>query len=222
LVVLKIIHKKQQEIKTGGNMKKILSTVGILSLVAGAYLTLSTVNSYTPVADAAGSKSTYSGTIYVAGMGGHYSVADVTIDPNNAAAPINVKSVEMLDIGGKNYPTHDARIDSSDRNTMYWSTYKLDTWKDKEAKGGNLHVGKVDLKSGEVTADMAIAPPERAKWTGANYCASGQLTWQLLLRKEQNGPAPTTAPQASPTLLTSLFPWPTRHIFLFMIKKPCS
>jgi hypothetical protein len=174
LVVLKIIHKKQQEIKTGGNMKKILSTVGILSLVAGAYLTLSTVNSYTPVADAAGSKSTYSGTLYVAGMGGHYSVADVTIDPNNAAAPINVKSVEMLDIGGKNYPTHDARIDSSDRNTMYWSTYKLDTWKDKEAKGGNLHVGKVDLKSGEVTADMAIAPPERAKWTGANYCASGQ------------------------------------------------
>jgi hypothetical protein len=174
LVVLKIIHKKQQEIKTGGNMKKILSTVGILSLVAGAYLTLSTVNSYTPVADAAGSKSTYSGTIYVAGMGGHYSVADVTIDPNNAAAPINVNSVEMLDIGGKNYPTHDARIDASDRNTMYWSTYKLDTWKDKEAKGGNLHVGKVDLKSGEVTADMAIAPPERAKWTGANYCASGQ------------------------------------------------
>jgi hypothetical protein len=57
---------------------------------------------------------------------------------------------------------------------MYWSTYKLDTWKDKGAKGGNLHVGKVDLKSGEVTADMAFAAPERAKWTGANYCASGQ------------------------------------------------
>jgi hypothetical protein len=155
-------------------MKKILSTVGILSLVAGAYLTLSTVNSYTPVADAAGSKSTYSGTLYVAGMGGHFSVADVTIDPNNTAAPINVNSVEMLDIGGAGYPTHDARIDASDRNTMYWSTYKLDTWKDKGAKGGNLHVGKVDLKSGEVTADMAFAPPERAKWTGANYCASGQ------------------------------------------------
>ncbi len=83
-------------------MKKILSTVGILSLVAGAYLTISTVNSYTPVADAASHmKSTYSGTLYVAGMGGHFSVADVTIDPNNQDAPITVNSVEMLDIGGQ-------------------------------------------------------------------------------------------------------------------------
>lgn len=155
-------------------MKKLLSTVGVLSLVAGAYLTLSTVNSYTPVADAAGGKSTYDGTLYIAGMGGHFSVADVSIDPNNEAAPITVNSVEMLDIGGKGYPTHDARIDAKDRNTMYWSTYKLDTWKEKGAKGGNLHVGTVDLKTGEVTKDVAFAPPERAKWTGANYCASGQ------------------------------------------------
>jgi hypothetical protein len=156
-------------------MKKVLSTVGVLSLVAGAYLTLSTVNSFTPVADASSPKQpTYSGTLYVAGMGGHFSKADVSINPNNQAAPITVNSVEMVDIGGAGYPTHDARIDASDRNTMYWSTYKLDTWKDKNAKGGNLHVGKTDLKTGEVVADTAFPAPERAKWTGANYCASGQ------------------------------------------------
>jgi hypothetical protein len=85
-------------------MKKVLSTVGILSLVAGAYLTLSTVNSYSPVATAeASGKPTYSGTLYVAGMGGHFSKADVTIDPNNEEAPITVNSVDMVDIGGTGY-----------------------------------------------------------------------------------------------------------------------
>ena len=74
-------------------MKKILSTVGILSLVAGAYLALSTINSYTPVVDAAAMKKTYNATMYVAGMGGHFSIADVTIDPNNEEAPITENSV---------------------------------------------------------------------------------------------------------------------------------
>ena len=156
-------------------MKKVLSTIGVMALVAGAYLTISTINSYTPVADAAGGKPTYSGTLYVAGMGGHFSKADVTIDPNNEEAPITVNSVEMVDIGGATHPTHDARIDASDRNTMYWSTYKLDTWKDKEAKGGNLHVGKTDLTTGKVVTDTAFPLPERAAlFSGANYCASGQ------------------------------------------------
>ena len=156
-------------------MKKILSTVGVLALVAGAYFALSAVNSYSPVATAeASGKKIYNATLYVAGMGGHFSVADVTIDPNNAAAPITVNGVDMLDIGGSGYPTHDARIDANDRNTMYWSTYKLDTWKDKGAKGGNLHVGKSDLKSGEVLTDVAFPVPPRAVWTGANYCGSGQ------------------------------------------------
>jgi len=156
-------------------MKKVLSTVGILSLVAGAYLALSTVGSYSPVATAeAGMKKVYNGTLYVAGMGGHFSVADVTIDPNNEASPIKVNSVDMLDIGGASHATHDARIDIKDRNTMYWSTYKLDTWKDKGVQGGNLHVGKSNLKTGEVEADVAFPPPERSGWTGANYCASGQ------------------------------------------------
>jgi hypothetical protein len=155
-------------------MKKILSTVGVLALVAGAYLTFSTVNSYAPVADATEGKKTYSGTLYVAGMGGHFAVADITVNPNNAAAPITVNSLDMLDIGGAAYPTHDARIDVNDKNTMFWSTYKLDTWKTKGAKGGNLHVGKSDLKTGEVLADVAFPAPKRSTWLGANYCGSGQ------------------------------------------------
>ncbi|MBE9519552.1 MAG: hypothetical protein IME97_00380, partial [Proteobacteria bacterium] len=69
-------------------MKKLISTAGVIALVAAGYLTLSTVNSYSPVvatAEASG-KKTYNATLYVAGMGGHFSVADVTIDPNNTAA----------------------------------------------------------------------------------------------------------------------------------------
>ena len=156
-------------------MKKIVSTAGILSLVAGMYLAFSTFTSFSPVVTAeAGMKKTYNATMYIAGMGGHFSIADVTIDPNNEAAPITVHSVDMLDIGGESHPTHDARIDDKDRNIMYWTTYKLDTWKHKGSKDGNLHVGKSNLKTGEVLADTAFPPPERAKWTGANYCASGQ------------------------------------------------
>jgi hypothetical protein len=76
-------------------------------------------------------------------MGGHFAIADVTIDPNDSENPIKVKDLNMLDIGGKTHPTHDARIDAKDRNTMFWSTYKLDS-------NGKLHVGKSDLKTGEV------------------------------------------------------------------------
>ena len=160
-------------------MKKILSTVGVMALVAGAYLTISTINTSIPVAKASSHmKSTYAGTLYVAGMGGHFSKADVTIDPNNAEAPITVNSVEMVDIGGVTHPTHDARIDVNDRNTMFWSTYKLDSWKeDPEATKKatkNIHVGKTDLKTGAVVSDVAVPVPDRAAWTGANYCASGQ------------------------------------------------
>ena len=128
-------------------MKKLISSVGVMALVAAGYLALSTANSYTPVATAeAGGKKVYNGTLYVAGMGGHFAVADVTIDPNKTDAPITVNDIDMLDIGGKGYPTHDARIDAKDKNTMYWSTYKLDTWKEKGKKGGKLHVGKSDLQ----------------------------------------------------------------------------
>jgi hypothetical protein len=112
--------------------------------------------------------------MYVAGMGGHFAKAEITVDPSDKNQPIKVNSLDMVDIGGNTHPTHDARIDDQDANRMYWSTYKLDTWKNKGAKGGQLHVGVTDLSSGEVIKDVAFPAPARAKWVGANYCASGQ------------------------------------------------
>jgi hypothetical protein len=115
------------------------------------------------------SKHAYSGTVYVAGMGGHIAVADVLIDPS-AATPISITDLDRIEIGGsKSHPTHDVRIDNKDGNTMYWSTYK----KDKSANN-QLHYGKIDIKSGSVTADKTVALPAESTWAGANYCGSGQ------------------------------------------------
>jgi hypothetical protein len=152
-------------------MKKVLSTVVALAFVAGGYLVYSTVDSTAPVAQAG---KTYSATMYVAGMGGHFSKADVTIDPSDTKDPIKVNSLEMVDIGGATHPTHDARIDNNDRTKMYWSTYKLDTYKEVDAKGGNLHVGLTDLNTGKVLKDVAFPAPARSNPGVANYCASGQ------------------------------------------------
>ncbi len=149
-------------------MKKLIFTAVALAFVVGGYLSFTTVDSTTPVAVAA--KKTYNGTMYVAGMGGHFAVAKVTVDPNDASNPIKVNSLDMLDIGGKTHPTHDARIDVEDNNIMYWSTYKTDNRK----ADGKLHVGKSDLKTGEVLKDVAFNLPKRVKWSGANYCGSGQ------------------------------------------------
>lgn len=148
-------------------MKKIVYSVAVLSLLVGGYLALTTVNPETPVAVAA--KKTYTGTMYVAGMGGHFAVADVTIDPNDVNEPIKMNKLDMLDIGGKTHPTHDARIDVNDRNKMYWSTYKYDA-----AENGKLHVGVSDLKTGAVIKDVALEKPARVTFAGANYCGSGQ------------------------------------------------
>lgn len=155
-------------------MKKVISTVAALAFVVGGYLCFSTVDTNTPSVAQAMGKKTYSGTVYVAGMGGHFAVANITVDPNNTTTPITVNNLDMMDIGGESHPTHDGRIDVNDRNTMFWSTYKLDTWKNKDAVGGQLHVGKSDLKSGEVIQDVAVPIPYTSGWTGANYCGSGQ------------------------------------------------
>lgn len=114
------------------------------------------------------SAKTYEATFYVAGMGGHFAKAVATIDPS-AAQPIKLTSLTKIDIGSRSdHPTHDARIDSNDRDTMFWSTYKID----KEA--GGVHVGKTDLKTGKIIQDMVVDVPPQATNTGAMYCASGQ------------------------------------------------
>ncbi len=149
-------------------MKKRLIVVAVVFTLAFlSYLTFTTVDPQTPVAVAAG--KTYSATVYVAGMGGHFAQADVTIDPANAADPVKINNLDRVVIGDKaTHPTHDARIDVNDPNTMFWSTYVLDPQ-------GKMHVGKSDLKTGKVVKDVAMTPDPRA--AGAKpplYCASGQ------------------------------------------------
>jgi len=152
-------------------MKKLIIVTSALLLVIGIYLTQSTINTKTPSADATyKDSSVYTGTVYVAGMGGHFSAAEVRINPS-AAIPLKIESLDRIDIGDKDtHPTHDPRIDVNDRSKMFWSTYKAD----KKAKGRVFHVGVSDLKTGDVIKDVALEIPERAKWIGALYCGSGQ------------------------------------------------
>lgn len=149
-------------------MKKVIAVVACMVLVFAAYLAFSTVDTKAPAAIAAKAK-TYTGTVYVAGMGGHFAAADVTIDPNDAENPIKVNKLDRVEIGTKDsHKTHDPRIDVNDPNKMFWSTYQVD-----KAVGG-VHVGVSDLKTGKVLMDKVVTLDPRATWTGAVYCASGQ------------------------------------------------
>lgn len=146
--------------------KRTIVVVALLLVACAAYLGLMTTDTVkAPTAVAA--VKTYSGTLYVSAMGGHFAVAGVTIDPSQES-PITVNSLDKIDIGNsKTHPTHDPRIDAKNRNIMYWSTYKLDP-------NNKVHVGASDLKTGKVIKDEAIDLDPRAKWTGALYCGSGQ------------------------------------------------
>jgi hypothetical protein len=151
-------------------MKKVLKVVGAVAVVAGVFAIGTQLFNPAPVV----SKGTvYSGTFYVAGHGGHIAVADLAIDPS-AEKPITVKSLDRIEIGSaKSHPFHDVRIDPANRNLLFYSTYKLDA--EDGPNKGKLHAGSVDLKSGKVIKDMALAPDARAaEFTGANYCGSGQ------------------------------------------------
>jgi hypothetical protein len=147
--------------------KRFVLVLMLIAVVCFGYLTFTTVDSKAPVATAAG--NTYSGTVYVAGMGGHFAKADVTIDPSNANEPIKVNSLDRVIIGDKKtHPTHDARIDSNDPNVLFWSTYVLDP-------NNKMHVGKTDLKTGNVIKDVAMRPDASASGLKPPlYCASGQ------------------------------------------------
>ena len=65
-------------------MKKLAVLFGIVAVVVVSYLALhhGCADHAVPMAVAAG--PTYSATVYVAGHGGHFAKADVTIDPSNA------------------------------------------------------------------------------------------------------------------------------------------
>lgn len=152
-------------------MRKVLIVTACLLLVFAVYLTYNTVNPKAPVANAVHEEMRhYTGTIYVAGMGGHFAAAEVEVDPASPQ-PIMVKNLDRIVIGNKStHPTHDARIDANDRTKMFWSTYKID----KDAGKKTVHVGLSDLKTGKVLMDKAYQLDDRAAWTGALYCGSGQ------------------------------------------------
>ena len=142
-------------------MKVISTKTCFCALVAAGVLTFG----LSQIAKA----ETYAGTLYVAGMGGHFAKADVVIDPS-AVTPINLKTLDKVDIGdGTSHPTHDARIDFKNRDLMFWSTYKIDP-----ATGGP-HVGSTDLKTGKKLLDVTAPVPEQGqKDTKSLYCASAQ------------------------------------------------
>jgi hypothetical protein len=148
--------KQSKEENMSISKKAWLSTV-VAGAVAMGVMGMSTQ------ADAA-----YKATFYVAGMGGHFAKAEATIDPS-AKQPIQVTSLTKVDIGSRaDHPVHDPRIDANDSNTMFWSTYKRD-------KATNAaHVGKTDLKTGNVIMDVDASVPEQATKDGSLYCGSGQ------------------------------------------------
>jgi hypothetical protein len=151
-------------------MKKLLVLFGIVAVVVVSYLALTTVAPTTTVPTAVAAGPTYSATVYVAGHGGHFAQADVTIDPSNAADPVKINKLDRVVIGDKvSHATHDARIDSNDPTVLFWSTYIPDANK-------KMHVGKSDLKTGKVIQDVTLTPdPARSPGEKAPlYCASGQ------------------------------------------------
>lgn len=150
--------------------KNALLFMGIAMVLVAGFLAATSVDSATPAAaPAAPSAGTYSATVYVAGMGGHFAKSEVTIDPASADNLIKIDNLDRVVIGMKNtHPTHDARVDVNDPNVLFWSTYVLDPQ-------GKMHVGKSDLKTGNVIKDVALTPDTKAP--GAKpplYCASGQ------------------------------------------------
>lgn len=146
--------------------RKLIATFGVVTAALIGYAALSTSGTGTAVAQAAA--KLYSGTFYIAGMGGHFAKADVTIDPSNEKTPITISNLDRIIIGDKHtHAVHDPRIDVNDSTKLYWSTYHLDP-------KGMAHVGISDLKTGDVIKDLAVAPDPRAKSTSHFYCASGQ------------------------------------------------
>ncbi len=154
-------------------MKKLLIIGICLLAIAGAYFTYTAVDPNAPSAIAKHEEmKTYSGTIYVAGMGGHFAEAVVEIDPANAK-PIKVKALDRVVIGDKKtHSVHDARIDAGNKDVMFWSTYQADKAKGEAMR--IMHVGKSDLKTRNVLMDKEIKLDDKATFIGAVYCGSGQ------------------------------------------------
>jgi len=153
-------------------MKKFLVVSLCMVMAFAAYLSMGTMDNTPVSAPAADAKAkSFSGTFIVAGHGGHFAKADITVDPSNTKNPIKINSLGMDAIGsGKAYIFHDVRIDANDRTKVFWSTYKPDAG----ASVPSARVGVNDLSTGKVLKDISFPLDESAKFTGALYCGSGQ------------------------------------------------
>ena len=143
-------------------MKIISKKSCFYSLVAAGVLTIGSMGF-------SASAQAYDATVYVAGMGGHFAKAEVSIDPKSPA-PIHLKALDMVEIGdNESHPVHDARIDANNKNLMFWSTYK------KDPATGAPHVGATDLSTDKTVMDVDAPIPEKAQAnTKSLYCGSGQ------------------------------------------------
>jgi len=157
-------------------MKRALAAAGTVAVAVAALLCahLALAADAKPRAAGVPPGRTYSASVLVAGHGGHFALAEVVVDPSDAENPIQVKSLDQVNIGTtESHKTHDARLDP-DGTTLFWSTYALD-------KEGKLHVGKSDVRTGKVLKDVALTPDPRAPAkTGPAYCASGQTRTAFL------------------------------------------
>ncbi len=122
-----------------------------------------------------GQAVTYEGTLYVAGMGGHFAEAKVRIDPSKQE-PIEVISLDRIklhqdkDTMIKKYPNMEATIDPQ-TNTLFWAAAVEDN--------GKVHVGKVDLSTGRVVADVTV-DKDASFQKGPMYCAATQTAGEYL------------------------------------------
>jgi hypothetical protein len=127
---------------------------------------------------------TYAGTVFVAGHGGHFAKAALTIDPAQTESPIRMDLDRLVlsekkfegtgtdSDGTSQYKLHDVRLDG--QGGLYWSTFNTDA-------ANKVHYGKIDLATGAVVQDVAIEVDPRANLPkpkatgdrGALYCASG-------------------------------------------------
>lgn len=125
------------------------------------------------------SDGTYSGTVYVAGHGGHVAKATVTFAADGTGIATTLGTHIQIQPAGKKFPDgtseyklHDVRLD---KTTLYWSTYNLDA-------NSKMHHGTYNLSTNAVTADNAVDVDARAikPTVAANampmYCASGQTS----------------------------------------------
>lgn len=150
---------------------RLLAPVALAALMAGC-APKETPQAQTPTpapAPAPEALKTYEGTLYIAGMGGHFAQAKVKINPA-AADPIELVSLERIKLHGdkdtmiKKYANMEATVDTA-RNTLYFAAAVEDN--------GYVHVGTVDLGSGEVTKDVKVEKDKSFK-KPPMYCAAAQ------------------------------------------------